>query len=174
MKFRVEKARDKQAVVAYLDRLPEGKAYDVTVVRHRERRSVDQNRLLWLWIQCISDETGQDKDDLHEYFKQKFLGFDTKTLWGTTLYCPVSISALDSLRSLSISNASGPSPRRSSGSSFRTRRTSIGINLSISTTTKSKSQNMQNLSNYIPDEIKFNLPKASEIGDDSDETLEEE
>lgn len=98
MKFRVEKARDKQAVVAYLDRLPEGKAYDVTVVRHRERRSVDQNRLLWLWIKCISDETGQDKDDLHEYFKQKFLGFDTKTLWGTILYRPVSSSALDSLQ----------------------------------------------------------------------------
>ena len=77
MKFRVEKARDKQAVMAYLDRLPEGKAYDVTVVRHRERRSVDQNRLLWLWIKCISDETG---------------------LWGTTLYRPVSTSALDSLR----------------------------------------------------------------------------
>lgn len=46
---------------------------------------------------------------------------------------------------------------------------------------------MKDLSNYIPDEIKFNLPKAadrfpkvlfegadSEIGDDSDETLEEE
>ena len=95
MKFRVEKARDKQAVMAYLDRLPEGKAYDVTVVRHRERRSVDQNRLLWLWIKCISDETGQDKDDLHEYFKQKFLGVDTKTLWGTTLYRPVSTSAGD-------------------------------------------------------------------------------
>jgi hypothetical protein len=33
---------------------------------------------------------------------------------------------------------------------------------------------MKDLSNYIPDEIKFNLPKAAEIGDDSDETLEEE
>ena len=136
MKFRVEKARDKQAVMAYLDRLPEVKAYDVTIVRHRERRSVDQNRLLWLWIKCISDETGQDKDDLHEYFKQKFLGVDTKTLWGTTLYRPpLSIRS----GSLSISNTSGPSLRRSSGSSFRTRRTGIGINSNISTTTKSKS-----------------------------------
>ena len=65
MKFKVTKPQDKRAVMAYLDRLPEGKTYNVTIVRHRERRTADQNRLLWLWVNCISDETGQDKDDLH-------------------------------------------------------------------------------------------------------------
>lgn len=98
MKFKVTKSQDKRAVMAYLDRLPEGKTYNVTIVRHRERRTVDQNRLLWLWVNCISDETGQDKDDLHEYFKQKFLGFDTKTLWGVQVFKSVSTASLDTLQ----------------------------------------------------------------------------
>lgn len=98
MKFKVTKPQDKRAVMAYLDRLPEGKTYNVTIVRHRERRTVDQNRLLWLWVNCISDETGQDKDDLHEYFKQKFLGFDTKTLWGVQVFKSVSTASLDTLQ----------------------------------------------------------------------------
>lgn len=33
---------------------------------------------------------------------------------------------------------------------------------------------MKDLSNYIPDEIRFNLPKAAEIGDDNYETHQEE
>lgn len=98
MKFKVTKPQDKRAVMAYLDRLPEGKTYNVTIVRHRERRTVDQNSLLWLWVNCISDETGQDKDDLHEYFKQKFLGFDTKTLWGVQVFKSVSTASLDTLQ----------------------------------------------------------------------------
>ena len=98
MKFKVTKPQDKRAVMAYLDRLPEGKTYNVTIARHRERRTMDQNRLLWLWVNCISDETGQDKDDLHEYFKQKFLGLDTKTLWGVQVYKPVSTASLDTLQ----------------------------------------------------------------------------
>lgn len=98
MKFKVTKPQDKRAVMAYLDKLPEGKTYNVTIVRHRERRTMDQNRLLWLWVNCISDETGQDKDDLHEYFKQKFLGFDTKTLWGVQVFKSVSTASLDTLQ----------------------------------------------------------------------------
>lgn len=95
MKFKVSNKADKQAVLAYLDKLVEGKSYDVTIVRHKERRTVDQNRLLWLWLNCISDETGQDKNDLHEYFKQKYLGFDTRTMFGVQVYKSVSTSSLD-------------------------------------------------------------------------------
>lgn len=95
MHFKLTTPKDKEAVRSYLDLLPEGKRYNVSIVLHREKRSVDQNRLLWLWLGCISAETGQDKDSLHDYFKLKFLGFDTKTLWGTQLYSPVSTKSLD-------------------------------------------------------------------------------
>lgn len=95
MHFKLTTPKDKEAVRSYLDLLPEGKRYNVSITLHREKRSVDQNRLLWLWLGCISAETGQDKDSLHDYFKLKFLGFDTKTLWGTQLYSPVSTKSLD-------------------------------------------------------------------------------
>ena len=26
--------------------------------------------MYWLWLTCIQDETGNDRNDLHEYFKQ--------------------------------------------------------------------------------------------------------
>jgi len=45
------------------------------ITEKKNKRTLDQNALLWLWLTCIENETGTDKDDLHEYFKGKFLGF---------------------------------------------------------------------------------------------------
>ena len=47
----------------------------VEITEKKNKRTLDQNALLWLWLTCIENETGTDKDDLHEYFKGKFLGF---------------------------------------------------------------------------------------------------
>lgn len=95
MNFKVVTAADKDTVREYLDKMPEGKRYDVSIVLHREKRTVDQNRLMWLWLACISAETGTDKDDLHRFFKQKYLGFDTKTIMGKKVYEERSTTALD-------------------------------------------------------------------------------
>ena len=69
---------DKTKVIDYINRLPETKQYVVEVKLKRNRRSVDQNSLYWCWLSCIMDETGEHKDDLHEYFKQHFLGVDER------------------------------------------------------------------------------------------------
>jgi hypothetical protein len=49
----------------------------VTVEPHRKRRSLSQNSLMWLWLgevaELVSQDTGMDADDIHEFFKQKFL-----------------------------------------------------------------------------------------------------
>lgn len=82
MDFKVITMNDKEAVKSYLDKLPVGKRYDVTVKIHRDKRTVDQNRLLFLWIGCISHETGYFKDEVHEIFKKKFLGTETFEMWG--------------------------------------------------------------------------------------------
>ena len=51
--------------------------YSVTVEPHRKRRSLSQNSLMWLWLGEVADHvgqhTGQDADDIHEFFKQRFL-----------------------------------------------------------------------------------------------------
>lgn len=48
----------------------------------RKARSLPQNKLFWLWMRCIKDETGNDVDTLYEYFCEKFLPWSEKELFG--------------------------------------------------------------------------------------------
>lgn len=73
MVFKVVNEQTKAAAISYIDKLPEGKKYKVSVTLHRDRRSLSQNSLYWLWLNCISAETGNDVDALHDYFKGRFL-----------------------------------------------------------------------------------------------------
>lgn len=47
--------------------------YVVKIERHSEKRSLDQNALMWLWFTCIEHETGTEKIDIHDYYCSKFL-----------------------------------------------------------------------------------------------------
>ena len=66
--------------------------YEVEVKRHFKKRSLPQNRLYWLYLSCIMDETGNDRDTLHNEFREMFLpvrigslgGKETKNLTSTT------------------------------------------------------------------------------------------
>jgi hypothetical protein len=51
----------------------EGKRVEITIKKVSSQRSVQQNRLWWLYIKIIADEIGYDKDTLHEIAKFKFL-----------------------------------------------------------------------------------------------------
>ena len=73
MVFRVVNEQTKKAAISYVEKLPDGKRYDVSVTLHRNRRSIPQNSLYWLWLGCISCETGNETEDLHNYFKDRFL-----------------------------------------------------------------------------------------------------
>jgi hypothetical protein len=73
MNFKIQYQADKAKVIAYIEKLTEGKKYSVSISQKREIRTLPQNKLYWLWIACICDETGNDKDTLHEFFKMKFL-----------------------------------------------------------------------------------------------------
>jgi len=94
MKFHIHNANI-QPVVQYLQKLPEGKEYDVTVERHKVRRTMPQNALYWLWIQCIASETGGDKEQIHEELKVMYL--PTKRIRGLfdEVARPMSTTALD-------------------------------------------------------------------------------
>lgn len=37
------------------------------------KRSIDQNALMWLWFTCIADEFGESKERVHNYYCNKFL-----------------------------------------------------------------------------------------------------
>lgn len=71
------------------------KPWEITVEPHRKKRSLSQNSLYWKWLnetmKIVSQETGNDADDLHEFFKRKFLapqvieiGGETVQRWTTT------------------------------------------------------------------------------------------
>lgn len=58
------------------DCLP-GKQVRVEVSQHRKRRSDEQNRALWgVAYRTLSEETGNDLNDLHEYFLGEYFGWE--------------------------------------------------------------------------------------------------
>lgn len=73
MKHKVKTEFDRQRVIGAIQRLDLSKPYTITISQRKARRSVDQNALMWLWLTCIESETGNDRNDLHEYFKRKYI-----------------------------------------------------------------------------------------------------
>lgn len=47
--------------------------YRIAIEAVRHQRSLPQNRLLWLWLTFIEEQTGQDKEDLKDFFASMFL-----------------------------------------------------------------------------------------------------
>jgi hypothetical protein len=68
---------DKLAVIWAINNLDISKQWEVIIRRKKSFRSLPQNKLYWLWIGCICDETGAEtrveKDDVHEFLKSRFL-----------------------------------------------------------------------------------------------------
>lgn len=95
MKFTIRRQEDKQAVLSYLEKLPTDKPYFAEIKQIRHRRTIDQNSLYWLWLKCLQDETGEDKDRLHEYFKARYLGISTVEVFGVDVQMSASTTKLD-------------------------------------------------------------------------------
>lgn len=47
--------------------------YQVIIKRAGERRTIDQNALMWMWFACISEDTDTPSQDIHDYYCKKFL-----------------------------------------------------------------------------------------------------
>ncbi len=47
--------------------------YTLTIKRASEKRSINQNDLMWLWFTCIERETGTPKNDVYDFYTKKFL-----------------------------------------------------------------------------------------------------
>ena len=55
---------------------------DIKITRYTKTRSVSQNRLYWLYLKIIESETGNFKDDMHDFFKSKFLKSEINIYFG--------------------------------------------------------------------------------------------
>lgn len=94
MIFRIQASKDKQGVIDYIEKLPD-KVYRVEITLKRENRTVSQNRLYWLYLACLEDETGMEKECLHDYFKQKYLTIEDVEIGNITIKKTISTTKLN-------------------------------------------------------------------------------
>jgi hypothetical protein len=71
--------------IAYIKRIDLSKQFTVEVKQKRSTRSLPQNRLMWLWLTCLEVETGNDRNDLHEYFKERFLPAEERKVFDSVI-----------------------------------------------------------------------------------------
>ena len=84
MKRKLLTELDREMVIAQIKRIELKDQYTVEWTKRTIRRTISQNSLYWLWLTCIAFETGNDKDDLHDYFKKKYLEPENSKLFGET------------------------------------------------------------------------------------------
>lgn len=68
--------------------------YVVSVKRKSQPRTLNQNALMWMWFKCIEEDTGNESQDLHDYYCSLFLQ-RTATLGGRTVRVVGTTSSLD-------------------------------------------------------------------------------
>lgn len=68
--------------------------YRVTIEKYKKNRSNAQSRLYWMWLNIISDETGNSAENLHEILKLKFLGTEKIQSLGYSIEIPKSTTKL--------------------------------------------------------------------------------
>lgn len=74
MKRKLTSELDRNMAIAFIQRLDiNKKLYTVEVLEKKSGRTISQNSLYWLYLTCIEHETGQDRNELHEIFKKKWL-----------------------------------------------------------------------------------------------------
>jgi hypothetical protein len=62
---------------------------------YRRVRSLSQNKLYYLWLNCISDETGNQVEDMHEFFKDRFIPWSSREVFGVELKIHATTTNLD-------------------------------------------------------------------------------
>lgn len=67
-----------------------GKELRVEICEHRKRRSDEQNRALWgLAYKILHDATGNDPEDLHEFFLGEHFGWEVIDVMGQKRRVPI-------------------------------------------------------------------------------------
>jgi len=50
-----------------------GKKIEIRARVYKSKRSDEANALYWAWLTLLQEETGQNKDDFHDFFKKRLL-----------------------------------------------------------------------------------------------------
>lgn len=79
--MKIYNENQKEAFIEMFKKVDIGKGIEATFKKIVVKRSNDQNSLYWLWLTCIEKETGNDRNDLHDYFRSKFLPITEKKIF---------------------------------------------------------------------------------------------
>ena len=80
--FFIDTPQKRDRAVKWLAQIPLEGTIELSVKPYKPTRSQLQNRRYWLILQKIKEVTGHETDELHEIFKQKFLGMQTAEIAG--------------------------------------------------------------------------------------------
>lgn len=72
----------------------DGQEVFIQILEKKNTRSEQQHSYYWLYLGIISDETGENKEVLHEYFKNKFLITEITELYGDKIRIKKSTTGL--------------------------------------------------------------------------------
>lgn len=76
-------------VVQHIASLNIEKPWAITIEPYKKRRSLSQNALMWKWLEevvaHVHETTGQDKEDIHEFFKRQFLTPKVNEVFGVVV-----------------------------------------------------------------------------------------
>lgn len=79
----------KRNLLAFIDRLPVDKAWQVIIEPLKKDRTLKQNRALFgVAYAELEEQTGNEKNDLHEFFCGEFFGWVNKDIMGYTKKVP--------------------------------------------------------------------------------------
>lgn len=95
MRIVIDDDKDLFRAITYLKNLNKDKKWTMEVKEYRKDRSGKQNKMMWMWLGLIGNELGYDKDDLHAFFKAKFLGMTTREVMGEVIAEPHTSTTLN-------------------------------------------------------------------------------
>ncbi len=87
--------KTREEAIKMVSDLDLSKVHNLKITCKRGKRSIDQNSLYWMWLTCIEQETGNDKNDLHLLFRRDYLGTELKVVLGNDISEPKSTKILD-------------------------------------------------------------------------------
>lgn len=95
---------DRAAMVGVILRTDIKKPYVLEWKRLAKSRSLPQNSIYWKWLSCMAEETGHTKEELHEYFSEKYLPADDRQVLGHRVQVRRSTTGLDTAEFTSYLN----------------------------------------------------------------------
>lgn len=82
-------------IIGTIQNLDLSRPWIIEVKRYRKNRTLGQNALFHKWLSMIAEETGNDKDDIKEYYREKFIPKTTRTIAGEVVLVNRSTSSLN-------------------------------------------------------------------------------